>query len=132
MHTHATQSIAGADSLDDVICRILAITRRGRYNLLDEKITQIEFAATLESLGIEFAREVVLGQGDKVDFLVEGGLAIELKIKGAKRAIFKQLERYARHDQVKAIMLLSAQHLPLPRIIEDKPAFVGSLSVGRL
>lgn len=109
------------------------IVRRGRFNLLDEKRqTQRQIAGALLAAGIPFQREVRLSEGDIVDFVVGEGIAVEVKIKGAKKAIYRQLERYASHDCVHRIVLLSAQAISLPATIGGKPASCMSLSMGWL
>lgn len=110
---------------------ILALARRLRLPLHDEKATQIALARYFEDAGIPAAREVGLGDGDIVDFLTNG-IAVELKIKGSPKAIYRQLERYARHECVREIVLLTSRSMTLPPRIGAKPAHVASLSVGWL
>ena len=111
---------------------ISSIVQRGRFDLSDEKRTQTQLADALTAAGLPFAREHALSEGDVVDFLVAGILAVELKIKGSKKAIFRQLERYAGHDCVHAILLVSALAIPLPATIKGKPAATASLAFGWL
>jgi hypothetical protein len=62
--------------------------------------------------GIAFRREVKLSSGCRVDFLVDGGVAIEVK-KGKPNAsaVSNQLLRYAASCKVKAIVLVSERGL---------------------
>ncbi|TXI03120.1 MAG: hypothetical protein E6Q76_14335 [Rhizobium sp.] len=102
-----------------------------RLPLHDEKLTQSEFAHALDAAGFGFEREVPLSKRDCVDFML-GGLAVELKIKGRASAIRRQLDRYATHDRVKAVCLLTARAVLLPDQINGKPAYLVSLSQGWL
>lgn len=106
---------------------ILQIASRVRLTLTDEKRAQEEFSEVLTAQGIAHEREVTLAPGDIVDFMV-GGIAVEMKVKGQRMAIYRQLVRYATHDQVQEIVLLSARCMGLPEAIHGKPAAVASLS----
>jgi hypothetical protein len=115
-------------SLDliDGMKRLTRLLISHRLPLSDEKILQAEMASVFLGAGIAFDREVRLGDGDIVDFMV-GGTAIEVKIKGARRAIYRQLERYARHERVAAILLATNVPMGLPALIGGKPAAVAEL-----
>ena len=62
--------------------------------------------------GITFRREVKISQGCRVDFLVDGGVAIEVK-KGKPNAsaVSSQLSRYAASSQITAVVLVSERGL---------------------
>lgn len=75
-----------------------------RLPLGDEKKAQWALAAEFDASGIAYEREVDLGGGDIIDFMV-GDTAIEMKIKEQRRAIYRQCERYCSHDRVKALVL---------------------------
>ncbi len=102
-----------------------------RLDLSHEKAAQSELADVLVEMlpdGCMIEREYRLSARDVPDFLVDNGIVIELKVKGAARAqITKQLERYARHDRVSALILLSNVAMSLPAMIGGKPAFFASL-----
>jgi hypothetical protein len=110
---------------------IKEIIERNRLPLNDEKVTQTAIANALELAGLVFEREVRLSEADIVDFMV-GSVAIEVKIKGAKAAIYRQLERYAAHECVTSILLVSSRSMHLPALINGKPTLVASLSRGWL
>lgn len=98
-----------------------------RLDLSDEKRTQTDLALVFEQRGIAFERECRLSQGDIPDFLIDG-VAVEVKLKGArKKDVFRQLGRYAKHDRVKAIMLVTNLTMGLPETLEGKPVYFVAL-----
>ncbi|MFM0405270.1 hypothetical protein [Paraburkholderia dipogonis] len=108
---------------------IKAIIEQQRLPLNDEKVTQAAIANALELAGVAFEREVRLSDADIVDFMI-GSIAIEVKIKGAKAQIYRQLERYAEHERVTSILLVTSRSMHLPSLIKGKPTLVASLSRG--
>lgn len=100
--------------------------------LNDEKETQAELSRLLTEAGVLHKREVRLSPGNVVDFMLEGGLAIEVKLSASKRAIYRQCKRYCEHEQVKALILVSATATGFPADIEGKPCWVASLGRGWL
>lgn len=105
---------------------IVAFFHARRFPLTDEKILQARIAECLVKEGIEHKREVRLAPGDIVDFMI-GGVAIEVKIKGAKRRIYDQCARYCEHEKVESLILLTSVAMGFPPEIHDKPCYVASL-----
>ena len=106
-----------------------------RVDLSSEKAAQAGLALLLHDrlFGVSIEREVRLSASDIVDILVDGGVAVEVKLRGAgKMAIFRQLRRYATCPQVRAILLVSNTAMGLPEQIEGKPAAFVSLGAGWL
>ena len=98
------------------------------YRLGSEKLMQDDVEIAFVRDGIEYEREKVLGPGDRVDFLV-GTIALELKIKGRAAQIIKQIERYAMHDSIDSVVLLTNVPMPrIPRLHEAKPCYIVSLA----
>lgn len=100
-----------------------------------EKRAQQDLADHLISLNVPFEREVSLSSADIPDFVVpteQGNIVIELKIRAQRMKIYKQLERYAQHDSVQGIVLLTATAMSLPPEINGKPATVVSMGGGWL
>jgi hypothetical protein len=93
---------------------------------------QSAIAKILASEGVQFVREKVLSKKDVVDFLVEGGVAIECKVKGRPLSIHRQLERYAGYDDVNGIILFSAVHMGVKSEINGKPAYMVQCGVAWL
>lgn len=105
------------------LCRAIGAAR---LPLSFEKATQAALETALTDAGYQYRREVPLGGGDVVDFLV-GPIAIELKVKGHAKQIYRQLLRYASHPEVEALVLLTARAMHLPATLEGKPARIVSL-----
>lgn len=99
---------------------------RHRFPITDEKETQREIEKALAGAGMDFGREVRLSDQDTVDFMV-GKVALEVKLKGSPMKIYRQLARYAEHESVEAILLVTARSMTLPATINGKPAAVVSL-----
>src|ERR1700693_133607 len=94
--------------------RIIELLTTHRLPLADEKLLQASISDVFEAASLDFEREVHLGPRDIVDFMVEGGIAVEIKIKGNRRDIYRQLERYCAHDAVTAIVLATNVPMALP------------------
>lgn len=79
--------------------------------------------------GVEILREHRLSSRDRPDFFAPAeGVAIEVKVGGRgqqRNAIVRQLDRYAEHDQVKALVLVTGVAMPAIRL--SKPVHVVSL-----
>jgi hypothetical protein len=121
---------SGAETLES--CRALVrFMESRRWPLSDEKRLQESVADELAANGIEFEREVTLAHGDVIDFMV-GNVGMELKIKGQRRAIYRQCERYCLHERVHGLVLASAVAMGVPAFVNGKPLFVAHLGIGGL
>jgi len=106
---------------------IFAALRQHRFSLHDEKAMQAEMFSVLVAAGFEAEREVVLSDADRIDILV-GTVGIECKIKGQRRAIYHQVERYARHDRISALILATNVAMGMPPQLSGKPVLVLNLA----
>lgn len=102
-----------------------------RFPLSDEKRLQEEMGTVLLAAGFVFEREVRLGSGDIIDFVV-GRIGLEVKIAGSKREIYRQCERYCTHDQLAGLVLASNVAMGLPAVIGTKPVRLARLGKGWL
>ena len=109
--------------------QLVASLRRQRYRVGQERWLQEDIEASLVALGVSFAREARLASGERIDFLVEGGIGIEAKTRCPPRQIFRQLERYAGHAAITTLVLITGTALGLPASIKGKPLFC--VSTGR-
>jgi argininosuccinate synthase len=75
----------------------------------------------------DMLREHRLATGDIIDFFVDG-VAVEVKLKrNQPPSILFQLKRYARHESVTSLVLVTNRAMGLPREINGKPAYYVSL-----
>jgi hypothetical protein len=82
-----------------------------RFRLLNEAALQISIAAVLDAERIRYAREVTLDEAGRIDFLVgppdaRAGIGIEVKIDGSISSLVRQLQRYADHERVVALVVV--------------------------
>lgn len=110
---------------------IVRFVETRRWPLSDEKRLQADMGAELSKAGIAHRREVVLAPGDIVDFMV-GDIAVEVKIKGARREIYRQCERYCQHETVRSLVLATNVAMGMPAFISGRPILVAHLSRGWL
>jgi hypothetical protein len=91
----------------------------------DEYALQAAAADVLTEAGAAPRREVSLSARDRVDLMVDG-VVIECKVAGTCRAVLRQLGRYAEHDHVTGLVLLTsrASHVLLPSTVGGKPLTV--------
>lgn len=107
--------------------QITALLRSHRYPLGSEAALQQAIEDALTGASVDFEREARLGPGERIDFLVTGGVGIEAKTRCGKRIIYRQLERYARHEAVNALILATGTAIGLPPALNGKPLFYVSL-----
>jgi len=65
-------------------------------------------ASVLDGNGIPFQREVAIDAKNRVDFLLAGGLAIEVKVDGTFSQAITQVNRYCGLDAVHGVLLAAA------------------------
>lgn len=113
---------------------IVRLLQRCRLDLSSEKHLQEGIESAFNASGVIFEREKRLSPQDIPDFLVEGGIAVECKMrnKARKIAIFQQLTRYAAYPEVTSIILAANLSMGLPPEINGKPVYAASLSTGWL
>ena len=108
---------------------IIKLLHSHRIDLSTEKRAQNDIEAVLVQNAIPHFREYRLSERDIPDFFLEQcGLAIEVKMKGAaKMAVYRQLERYAAHNEVRLLLLVTNLSMGLPPEVGGKPAHYASL-----
>lgn len=112
---------------------LISTLSRLRFRFATEKDLQDGFEKVFRENGIPFQREFPISERDRLDFLVAGGIALEVKIKGSLPDLVRQIARYARHDDIREILVVGTPRW-IPRVpvaIEGKPVYglrlVGSL-----
>ena len=95
---------------------------QNRFPLEVEKETQAAIEQKFKDNGIEYSREHKLDQNNIPDFFIDG-IAIEIKIKGNAKSIYKQCERYCQFEEVKSLILVTNRSMGFPKEINGKPCY---------
>lgn len=103
-------------SPDDIV-RILAPYR---FSTSQEGVLQQQIEGVLRAADLPVEREYRLTAADRPDFFVDG-IAIEVKVRGGRRAIYRQCERYCRHPDVRALVLATSRAMDFPDEIRGIP-----------
>lgn len=106
---------------------IMNVLSRCRLPLMDEKKLQAAIAREFDDAGMDYGREHRLSESDVIDFRL-GDVGLEVKIKGSKRAIYKQMERYAKHHVLKELILVSNVPMGFPPSLNGKPVHLFNLA----
>lgn len=95
---------------------LAARVRTHRFAVLNEDHLQ---QALAELLGGR--REVNLTAGGRVDLLLDD-VAIEVKVAGSAEAVLRQVQRYAKSDEVREVLVVStcSGHAHLPGEVSGK------------
>lgn len=109
--------------IDKKIQEIISILSHCKFSLENEKKLQSEIASKFEQSGISFDKEYFLDKKNIPDFFIDG-IAIEIKIKGNAKHIYKQCERYCLFDSVKYLVLVTNRSMGFPSEINNKPCYV--------
>lgn len=119
---HADVLLALANPAEVTAAQIASTITEHRFRYCTEAELQQGIHAALASCGLPVRREVRLSSADIVDFMV-GSVAIEIKVAGALGDVVRQLTRYARHDQVSDLVLVTtrAAHRAVPHDLAGTP-----------
>ena len=122
-----------APTVDQVLENLISILSRRRYRFTDENDLQRGIEQVLTEAKIDFQREARLNASDRLDFLLPGGVAIEVKIKGSIAELLRQASRYLARPEIQAVLVVGSPHwiTRVPETLNDKPLralrLVGSL-----
>lgn len=114
---------------------IFSVLKKYRFPLTDEKVLQIKIQEAFLLNDLKCEREKRLSETDVIDFFfADTGIGVEIKVKKklSAMAIYRQLERYAKNDDIKALVLVTGKAMGLPSEIEGKPIYYFHLSVNAL
>lgn len=101
------------------------------YTFNTERELQDGLAIALHARGLLSAREVILSGEDRIDLLC-GAVGIEVKTKGSWIDALRQCQRYARHEAIEHVVLVTTvpKHLQIKtNAIGGKPLTVHMLGV---
>lgn len=107
-------------TLDDIAREL----RGYRFAVRDEDGLQVALHEILSALA-PCEREVRVPAG-RLDLLVDGCIAVEVKVAGSRAAVERQLRRYAAIEHVTGLVLVTtvAQHRTIGPTIGGKPLVV--------
>ena len=95
----------------------------------DEFQIQSMVEAVLAGCNIPFEKEYRLAPRNRIDFLIDGGIGLEVKRgKPNKVQVTKQLQRYASFEEVKAIVLVVDRTVSIPTQVHGKPCILFGLN----
>jgi hypothetical protein len=95
-----------------------------RFSGRNEEDYQDAVEDVLVKQGVQYEREVWLTPRDRIDFLVEPGWGVEVKVDGSRSEHLRQLGRYATSERVQGLVLASSRLALLadiPPAIHDVP-----------
>lgn len=101
------------------------------FTVTDEASLQADIWKRLEIIGT-FEREYRLTEHDRPDFWSDG-IAVEVKVKGSKSDLLRQIIRYADHERVHTVVVLSTKGsliAGLPLELRGKPLLGMRLKTG--
>jgi hypothetical protein len=78
------------------------------YQFSDEASLQAAIAAVLTEHNIRFQREVHLGADDRPDFVLDHGVAIEVKVDGSMASAIRQAHRYCARPEITCVVLAAS------------------------
>lgn len=107
----------------EIVTRLL---RQTPLPVSTESAMQDAIEQRLKDFQIPFTREVRLGSTNRIDFMVQGGIGIEVKTRCPRRQIHRQLARYAEHPDVTSLILVTGTFTGLPETLNEKPVFLVS------
>ena len=87
--------------------RLAQILSGARLIFHSEADLQQHLASLLAESGFVFVREHALSRRDRIDFLVEPGVGLEVKLGGSPAPIVDQLARYAVHADIAELVLVT-------------------------
>lgn len=111
--------------------KTISLLSRARLDLSSEAALKMQMRALFSKHGLLYIPEYVLDAKNRPDFFLDG-VGIEVKIRGAKMAIYRQCERYCAFDAIKELILVTGTAVGMPEKINNKPVYYVSLGIGWL
>jgi hypothetical protein len=88
---------------------IVEAIRTHKFTYVTEKELQEGIAQVFQKRNIPFEREKRIGENEVIDFLVAGGIGLEVKTKGSPSDVARQLLAYAACESVKELVLVTGR-----------------------
>lgn len=110
-----------------MINKVLKILYSHRFPLVVEKETQFSIEQKLVENGVPYIREHKLDEQNIPDFFIDGSIAVEVKVKGTAKQIYRQCERYCQFDEVRKLILVTNRSMGFPQQINGKDCYMINL-----
>lgn len=117
------------DEMQREMLAIIGALSRARFRYANEIELHDGITALIKSLGIPIGaehREVRLSDRDRIDFLLASAIGIEVKVNGSPGDVWRQLARYAEHDRVRSLLLITTRL----KHVRGAPTELGGKQVG--
>ena len=110
---------------NQIVGRLSDAMRRWRFSPGREEDLQEGIAKMLDGEQLRYRREESLSRRDRPDFMI-WNVALEVKVDGGTMAVLRQLQRYAAHEDVARLVLVTtrSRHASLPASVLGKPLTV--------
>lgn len=105
---------------------VLQLFSKYQFSLETEDALKLQMREVLTKNGVPFEPEYKLDEKNRPDFWVYEH-AIEVKIKGSAKAIYRQCLRYCEFEQVKGLVLVTNKAMGFPPELNGKPTWVVNL-----
>jgi len=117
-------------ALETPLARLVLALERAMVDLQSEERTRRDLAKFLRTEGFDAVPEYDLGEAGRIDFAVRfpelAGWFVGIEVKLARGTtpmqVYRQVERYADHREIAAIVLTTTIAMTLPTLIGGKPA----------
>jgi len=108
---------------------IVNLVLKTKFSFGNELDVQDGLAELFTRNRVPFEREVVLSPADRIDFLLENGLGVEVKIDRSLTSVTRQLFRYAKDDRIQSLLLVTSRVrlLNMPSMLCGKPVLTVEL-----
>lgn len=123
--------------MDSLVAAVDRALVAHRFRFADERELQAGIDQVLRAAGLSVVREAPLGAAGTIDFVVSaageaGGLGIEVKTRGSRADLVRQLHRYLQHDALSAALVITTRAAlgRIPPSMCEKPVFVHHLVSG--
>jgi hypothetical protein len=105
---------------------IIQALRMQRFTLETEKLLQAQIRSFLHGrfTTLRIEPEYILDPHNVIDFLLDNRVGVEVKIKGSKREIFRQCERYCDFELIQVLILVTNLSMGFPPEINGKSCYV--------
>lgn len=116
--------------MEITIENIINLLKKKRFELVDEKVLQDQMHTVLiQAFGLENVKKEyeLVKKKDIIDFLLTGGIGIEVKTKLLKRKMYNQCCRYVESKEITKLILATCASTGWPEEINGKDCYVINL-----